>query len=159
LKRTIAVGHSSGGHLALWLAARPKIPASSDIYTKDPIPLTAAMSLDGPGDLKAMFAAQQMICGRPVITELMGGTPDEQPDRYRAASPAELLPTGVGVASFAGKAFGAQNATYEAAAIKAGDSVQTVTIPAAGHFVFIDPQSDVFPQVRTTVRRLLGLEK
>ena len=45
------------------------------------------------------------------------------------------------------------------AAIKAGDSVQTVTIPAAGHFVFIDPQSDVFPQVRTTVRRLLGLEK
>lgn len=159
LKRTMAIGHSSGGHLALWLAARPKIPASSDIYTKDPIPLTAAVNLDGPGDLKAMFASQQMICGRPVITELMGGTPDEQPDRYRAASPAELLPTGVGVASFAGKAFSAQNATYEAAAIKAGDSVQTVTIPTAGHFVFIDPQSDVFPQVRTTVRRFLGLLK
>lgn len=158
LKRTIAVGHSSGGHLALWLAARAKIPAASDIYTKDPIPLAAAVNLDGPGDLRAMLAAQQMICGRPVITELMGGTPDEQPDRYRAASPAELLPTGVSIASLAGKAFGAQNAAYEAAAIKAGDSVQAVTIPA-GHFVFIDPQSDVFPQVRTTVRRLLGLEK
>jgi acetyl esterase/lipase len=159
LKRAIAVGHSSGGHLALWLAARTKIAPSSDIYTKDPIPLTAAVSLDGPGDLNAMFLAQQSICGRPVITELMGGTPDEQPDRYRAASPAELLPTGVRVASLAGKAFAAQNATYEAAATKAGDSFQAVTIPTAGHFVFIDPQSDVFPQVRTTVRRLLGLEK
>lgn len=158
LKRTLAVGHSAGGHLALWLATRPKISASSDIYTKDPIPLTAAVSLDGPGDLKAMFAAQQMICGRPVITELMGGTPEEQPDRYRSASPAELLPIGVRVASLAGKVFGAQNATYEGAAIKAGDTVQAVTIPTAGHFVFIDPQSDVFPQVRATVRRLLGLE-
>jgi len=159
LKRTLAIGHSSGGHLALWLAARRRIPPSSDIYTKDPIPLSAAVSLDGPGDLKAMFAAQQAICGRPVITELMGGTPDEQPDRYRAASPAELLPTGLPVASIAGKAFGAQNATYEAAAIKAGDPLQAVAIPTAGHFVFIDPQSDVFPQVLTTVKRLLGLEK
>ena len=29
LSRVVAVGHSAGGHLALWLAARPKLPATA----------------------------------------------------------------------------------------------------------------------------------
>jgi hypothetical protein len=32
---------------------------------------------------------------RGVVAELLGGTPQEQPERYRQASPIELLPLGV----------------------------------------------------------------
>ena len=86
----------------------------------------------------------------------MGGSPDTRPDRYRAGSPAELLPIGVRIESLTGRVFGAQNAAYEAAATKAGDTVQATTIPTAGHFTFIDPQSDVWKQVMAAVRRTLG---
>ena len=159
LKRVLAIGHSAGGHLSLWLAARPKIPAGSEIYSKDPIRLTAAVNLDGPGDLKAMFEAQQQVCGRPVIADLMGGTPGEQPNRYHAASPAELLPLGVRLESFTGRVFGAQNEKYEAAAKAAGDTIRATMNPAAGHFVFIDPESQVWPEILATVRQLLSVEK
>ena len=33
LERVIAMGHSAGGHLALWLAGRPKIPPESPLYS------------------------------------------------------------------------------------------------------------------------------
>lgn len=159
LARVISIGHSAGGHLALWLAGRAKIPSASELHTANPLRLVAAVNLDGPGDLRAMAAAQESICGRPVITELMSGSPAEQPDRYRAASPAELLPLGVRIESLTGRVFGEQNAAFEAAAVKAGDSVQATTIPGAGHFVFIDPQSTVWPQVLTAAQRLLAVGK
>ena len=154
LKRLVSIGHSSGGHLAIWLAARSRIPASSELYTKDPIGLAGAINLDGPVDLKTMREAQAQICGRPVIDELMGGTPAEQADRYRAASPAELLPLGVPVESLTGKPFGSLNAAYEAAAVKLGDGLQAILIPG-GHFIFIDPQSEAWPQVLSSVRKLV----
>jgi acetyl esterase/lipase len=37
LTRVVAIGHSAGGHFALWLAARPKLPQSSELYVKDPV--------------------------------------------------------------------------------------------------------------------------
>jgi len=157
LKRVITIGHSAGGHFALWLAARPRIAASSELYKKDPLPLAGAINLDGPGDLRAMREAQEQICGRGVIDELMGGAPETQPDRYRAASPADLIPLGVATESLTGRAFGAQNAAYEAAARAKGDRAGAIAIPTATHFVFIDPQSTVWPQVAATVKRLLGM--
>jgi hypothetical protein len=100
---------------------------------------------------------QQPICGRPVISELLGGTPEEHPDRYRDASPIELLPHGIPQEVFAGRMFASLASPYETAAVKAGDVVRTTVLPTAGHFVFIDPESDVWPQVVTSVRRLLSL--
>ena len=157
LARVIALGHSAGGHFATWLAARAKLRPTSDLYVKDPLKLAGVVNLDGPADLKATLPLQQPICGRPVITELVGGTPDERPDRYRDASPVELLPLGVTQDVFAGRMFAQLASPYDAAAKSAGDTVQTTVLPAAGHFVFIDPQSDVWPQVVASVRRLLSL--
>ena len=67
LTRVIAIGHSAGGHLALWLAARPKIAKTSDLYLENPLRLTGAVDLDGPPDLKATIPLQQPVRG-PVIT-------------------------------------------------------------------------------------------
>jgi hypothetical protein len=55
----------------MWLAARPKLPASSELYSKDPLPLKGAVDLDGPGDLKVLLPMQQQVCGAPIITQLL----------------------------------------------------------------------------------------
>jgi acetyl esterase/lipase len=156
LTRVVAIGHSAGGHLVMWLAARPKLPKTSDLYMSNPLPLRGVVDLDGPTDLKATISVQQPICGSPVITNLLGGSPDEQPERYRAASPIELLPIGVRQEFFAGRMFAAQVAPYETAAKQAGDVLRTTVLANANHFVFIDPQSDVWPQVIAAVQRLLA---
>jgi acetyl esterase/lipase len=156
LKRVIAIGHSAGAHLALWLAARPKLPGTSDLFIRDPLRLAGVVSLDGPADLKATIPLQMPVCGRPVITDLIGGSPEEQPGRYRDASPIEALPLGVPQAFFTGRMFAAHSTPYDAAAKRAGDVVQIAAIPNADHFVFIDPKSEVWPQVMSSVRRLLS---
>ncbi len=153
LTRVVSLGHSAGGHLALWLAGRSKIPAGDELHSKDPLPIAAAFNLDGPGDLDAMLKAQMQVCGRPVITELMGGSAAERPERYRAASPLALLPFGARIFSFTGRAFGEMNAAFDAAAKNGGGAFELTIIPTAGHFVFIDPDSDVWPQILAAVLR------
>ena len=157
LDRVVAMGHSAGGHLVIWLAARRKLPPSSELYSKDPLPLRGVVDLDGPGDLKATLPMQQQVCGAPVITQLLDGTPEDRPQRYREASPIELLPLGVPQEFFAGRMFAKQAPAYEEAARSAGDKVNTVVLAQAGHFVFIDPGSAVWPQVVRSTRALLGL--
>jgi acetyl esterase/lipase len=70
LTRVISIGHSAGGHFALWLAARPKLPKTSELYSSDPLKLVGVVDLDGPGDLKATIPLQQPVCGSPVVTDL-----------------------------------------------------------------------------------------
>jgi acetyl esterase/lipase len=156
LTRVVAIGHSAGGHLVMWLAARVRLPRTSDLHTSNPLALTGVVNLDGPPDLKATIPVQQAICRAPVITNLMGGSPEEQSERYRAASPIELLPLGVRQEFFAGRMFAAQADPYEAAAKRAGDTLHSTVLPEAGHFVFIDPQSEIWPQVLAAVRRLVA---
>jgi acetyl esterase/lipase len=157
LKRVIAIGHSAGGHLAMWLAARPKIPADSDLYTKNPLPLAGAVNLDGPADLGAALSVEKQICGSPVITQMMGGTPAARADRYRAGSPVEMLPYGGQQVFLAGAMFGSQVEPYTEAAKKAGDNVAATHFAKAGHFLFIDPQSEIWPEVVKSVRRALSM--
>jgi hypothetical protein len=57
----------------------------------------------------------------------------------------------------AGRMFAEQVAPYEAAAKAAGDDVRSTSLPAAGHFVFIDPQSGEWLQVLKSVQELLGV--
>jgi acetyl esterase len=153
LKRVIAIGHSAGGPLAMWLAARPKLPKTSDLYLGNSLSLSGVINLDGPCDLNA-FLSRQAMCESPVITNLMGGSPVEQPQRYRDASPMELLPLGVRQEVFAGQLFAEEVPAYEQAAKAAGDTLRTTVLADPNHFVFIDPQSEVFPQVLAAVRRL-----
>lgn len=159
LKNAIAIGHSSGGHLAFWLAARGKLPKSSALYTNSPLPLKGVASVDGPPDLEADRAIEQSVCGGPVVTQFVGGTPAEFPDRYREGSASGLLPLGVRQELLlAGK----HNAEwiglfkqYVAAAEKAGDPVRMPVMEGAGHFDGINPQAPAWETVMGSVRSLL----
>jgi pimeloyl-ACP methyl ester carboxylesterase len=156
LSRVVAIGHSAGGHFALWLAVRHKLPKSSELYIADPLRLKGVVDLDGPGDLKALIPRQQSICGAPVITQLMGGTPEERGQRYREGSPVEMLPLGVPQEIFAGQMFAAPTPAYVEAAKHAGDTINANVAANAGHFVFIDPGSSTWPQVVKSIRVLLS---
>jgi acetyl esterase/lipase len=156
LTRVVAIGHSAGGHFVLWLAARHKLPASSELYMKDPLPLKGVVDLDGPGDLKATIPLQQPVCGAPVITQLIGGTPEERAQRYREGSPIEMLPLGVPQQIFAGRMFAALAPAYVEAARHAGDTVNAAVSEKAGHFVVIDPGSSTWPEVVKSIRAFLG---
>jgi hypothetical protein len=115
------------------------------------------VGLDGPADLKATIPLQQPICGAPVITDLIGGTPEQQPQRYHDGSPIELLPLGVRQVFFTGQMFAAHSAPYAAAVKQAGDAALVMPYPTAGHFTFIDPQSTIWPDVMKSVRQMLSM--
>jgi acetyl esterase/lipase len=93
LSRVVLIGHSAGGHLALWVAARRNLPESSPLSSGDPLMVRGVVSLAGISDLRA-FSAGSAYCNASV-PPLLGGAADTVPERYRQASPIELVPLGV----------------------------------------------------------------
>ncbi len=91
----------------------------------------------------------------------MGGTPDQHPDRYNAASPIQLLPTGARQVLVHGTDDDivpiSQAETYVNRARQLGDSASLVKLDHIGHFELIDPESDAWPTVANAVLSLLGL--
>lgn len=156
LGRVVTLGHSAGGHLALWLAARPRIPADDPLY--DPAPLTprAAVALAGVVDLRE---AWRLDLGDGAVRELMGGAPDEYPARYGAASPAALLPLGVPQGLVHGTADDrvpyALGRDYQARAVAHGDDARLITLEGADHFTLVDPHLREGRTVIETVSSLL----
>jgi acetyl esterase/lipase len=159
LSRVVSVGHSAGGHLALWLAARPRLPAGSVLHRDNPLRLRAAVALGGPGDLRDFTTYASEICGSPVIEQLLGGRPQDVPERYAQASPAELLPLGTKQLLIVGADDGVMPArarrAYLAAALNAGDKAEAVIVPG-GHFEVIAPSSTAWPIVREQILALVG---
>jgi len=84
LSRVIAAGHSAGGHLALWLAARNQFENGMTFAPAvPPVPLKGVLALAPAADLA--YLHQQDVCGS-VIDKLMGGSPADHPERYALAS-------------------------------------------------------------------------
>jgi acetyl esterase/lipase len=148
LTRVIASGHSAGGGFALWLAARRKIAPSSELYTKDPLPIRAVFGLAPAPDLEMVQAAG--TCGG-VIGKLMGGSPAEQEARYAAASLTRLVPVGVPqtlVFGLLDRQWTPVGRSYLARAQAAGDStIRVVELPESGHFEMVNPASSSWPAV------------
>ncbi len=157
LNRVVAVGHSAGGHLALWLAGRHRIPPGDPLHDPSPLPVRAAVSLAGVADLRR---AWELRLSRGVVQEFMGGPPDRCPERYAIASPIELLPLGVPQTLIHGTRD--ENVPLEISeryyteATLLGDEAKLVALPGAGHFELIDPQSQEWGVVAKEVLELLA---
>lgn len=93
--RIVVVGHSAGAQLGAWLATRAQRDTDSALYTPHPLRLTGVVALGGVMDMREFQARQRQTCGTPAIESVLGGLPDEVPERYRALSPIERLPLGV----------------------------------------------------------------
>lgn len=161
LTRVVVVGHSAGGHLGLSAAARPRLPQGSEIAAADPLTIKGAINLAGPVDLRDNIANYEAECAAPVITELLGGTPEVVPERYSQASPAALLPLGTPQALIWGEheTFMPRPLAeaYVAKAKAAGDAATLTIVQGAGHFEIASPNSAAWPVVRAEIRRLLEM--
>ena len=156
-ERAIALGHSAGGHLALWLAARAGLPGDDPLRGAAPLPLRGVVALAGIPDLAAYAAPSG--CGA-AVPGLLGGEPAAVRERLQRASPAEMLPLGVRQVLVIGSLdpiVPTQQARgYAAAARRAGDEVEIREVEGAGHFELVDPKHPAFGVVRDAVLDLLG---
>lgn len=141
--RVVTIGHSAGGHLALW-ATRPDTRVA----------VTHAVSLAGVVDLRE---AARLRLSSAVVHDLLGGTPEAVPERYAAASPAELLPLGVPQLLVHGERDDTVPVSisrdYTERARAAGDDVELVVDSRTGHFEHLDPSAGVWSAVRDWLDR------
>lgn len=152
LRRVAVSGHSAGGHLALWAAARDRLPAESPLRTTDPLPIRGVVSLAGIADLEAYRQSGPDACGGPsTIDGLVGVRQAGGRDVFADTSPPAMLPLGDRQLVISGALdpivpprFGEH---YAAAAVARGDAAGSVVIEGAGHFEVIDPTSAAWPLV------------
>jgi acetyl esterase/lipase len=160
LTRVIIVGHSAGGQLAMWVAARPKLPGNSPLYVDDPLHIQGVIDLAGNADMEAFIPHEQHGCGSAVVEELIGGKPVDVPERYNQTSAIKMLPLGVPQTLFWGKEDGlapiSLGESYTSAAKQAGDPVRLVSLPNAGHFEIASPLSATWPDVEGEISSLLA---
>jgi acetyl esterase/lipase len=144
LKRVIVIGHSAGGHLALWLGSRQK--------QRESLRLIAIVALAPVADLRR---AWDLGLGGTIVSEFLGGTPEQVPERYAATSPIEQLPFGVPQTLIHGtvddKVPYEISEHYVAVAQSRGDKARLVTLEGTGHFEIIDPRTEQFGTVRDVV--------
>ena len=152
LTRVVAVGHSAGGHLATWIAARGSISKSSPLYVRQPVALRGVVSLAGINDLKAYREKGPDACGGPgTIDALTAVKSRAGVDVYADTSPAQMLPIGTRLVILSGEldqivppAFGDE---FGLAAARSGDQVVVNTFPRTGHFELIDPSAEAWSAI------------
>jgi len=141
--RVVAVGHSAGGHLAVWAAGRPDAR----------VPLAAAVSQAGVLDLEV---AARTGVGQAAVPDLLGAEPDDAPERYTQADPIRHVPPPVPVLCVHARADDtvpySQSVAYVAAA---GDRAVLREVPG-DHFTVIDPTHESWRFVRDALPDLLG---
>jgi acetyl esterase/lipase len=128
VRRTIVLGHSAGGHLALWLAGEMS-------------ELAGVVSLGGVASLRLAF---EMGLGHHAVREFLGVTPSEAPDVYRSADP-EGRPSAVPRVLIHGSADDRVpiELSREYVRLRQGDAgpVKLVELAGGDHFDVADPQS------------------
>jgi len=145
-KRFVALGHSAGGQLALWLAAEQE-------------PLRGVVSLAGVADLRRAY---ELGLSNSVVRDLLEGSPDSVPERYDRYSPIERLPLRIPQRLIHGSLD--KNVPLEISqryvdkAQACGDDATLIALKDAEHFKLIDPRATEFEVVRNTVLKLLTNE-
>lgn len=150
LDRVAVAGHSAGGHLALWCGARRRLRA-------DPSPIRLSLAI-GLAPIADLGRAAALRVGGDVVAGFLGGPPDRVPERYRAASPKEMLPLGVPQLILHGTADDAVpielSRRYAETAQTAGDTIELVELQGMGHMEYLDPGSDAHAML---LRRLAAM--
>ena len=155
LERVIAVGHSAGGHLALWSAVRPHLSDGiPDPSTQ--VGVAGVVALAAVSDLQAGYSDG---IGNNAVEDFLRRSPAEGSERYAAADPARLLPLGTPQLVIHGvrdEAVPVQmSRDYVAAATAAGDPVTYEELPDAGHMELIDPTNAAWLRAASLLETLV----
>jgi len=151
LSRVIILGHSAGGHLALWLASQMNNDRTDEIVNPLLVPVQKIISLAGVSDLRKMWQIHEEQGLNSPVASFLGGSPEEVPERYRSASPIELVPLNVEQILIHGELDRHVpvdlSVDYYKRAVKQGDKVSLITLPEVEHFMVIDPSSSAWKSV------------
>jgi acetyl esterase/lipase len=133
----VVAGHSAGGHLALWVAAQ------------DAIEMVRVVSLAGVADVRSAWELQ---LSSGVAGEFIGGSPDDFPEQYSAASPIELLPIRAPQILIHGTEDAVVPFSMSEAFARKSRNARLVPLPGAGHSEVIDPTT---PEWQVVLRHLI----
>ena len=146
LNHVVGLGHSAGGQLVAWLAARRAAA----------VPLTGVVLQAGVLDLVAGSAAG---LGYGAVDAFLGGSPAQRPEAYAAASPIARVPLGVASVALHGTRDDLvpidQSQRFVAAASAAGDTSELRTFDG-DHFDPITVGTPAWGMCVDAVRRLTG---
>ncbi|GAA1072279.1 alpha/beta hydrolase [Kitasatospora arboriphila] len=150
--RVLLLGHSAGGHLALWAGLRHRLPEGSPGRTADVPRLTGVVALAPAADLRW---AHDLGSGRGAVADLLGGGPAQFAERYAAADPAAL--GGVEVPTVVVHGEQDENLPVGMARRYAEAAGARLLTPGnCGHFDLVDPRSAAWPLVAATLEDLLA---
>ncbi|HKU17529.1 MAG TPA: alpha/beta hydrolase [Steroidobacteraceae bacterium] len=154
VSRTVVVGHSAGGHLALWASLRDQLPAGSPLRSTNASIPGSVISLAGVPDLKAFGRFVPLLCGPGIIEKLAphGGSIDP----YADTSPAQLPPPRGPVVMVSGildRLVPPYVADDYARSMRRAHSkaVTLVEIPGAGHFDLVTPGTAAWKEVESRI--------
>jgi 3-dehydroquinate dehydratase type II len=153
--RVVTIGHSAGGHLALWLAARTGLSPDGPGAIPQVIP-RAGVGLAPVADLGAAYSAG---IGDAAVEAFLHRAPAEDPDTYGLADPARLLPMGVRQLIVHGDADQevpvSLSEDYVGKAADAGDAVVFHELTGADHDSLIDPTGEAWESIAREIGELL----
>ncbi|WP_328845665.1 alpha/beta hydrolase [Streptomyces sp. NBC_00258] len=153
-RRMVVTGHSAGGQLALWAAARHLLPADAPWRLDRPAPLRGVVALAPIADFTV---AEKLDVCSGAAHQLLGGEA-KFGERQSYADPALLLPTGIATTLVQGRTDvvvpQAVAEAYADAAAKAGEVVGLTLLEDVGHFPLIDPAADACAVVAEEIAQL-----
>jgi len=158
LQRLVAVGHSAGGQLVQWMAARGRIPASSPLYAPRSLPVRRVVSLGGLADLRREQALIKSSCDRE-LAELAGSPSQARPDVFSDTNAGDLLPNDSHTILVTGEFDKVSPPRvahdFAARARAAGDRAEVVILPGAGHYDEVAATSRSWPLVLRSIEQAL----
>jgi acetyl esterase/lipase len=146
LARTVVMGHSAGGQLALCLAAHE---AS----------VSKVVCLAGVVDLRRAY---ELHLSHDAVAEFLHGTPREVPDHYREADPMEFSIPHAKQRIIQGSVDDVVPSVFSRDYVAAKEKrtggekedVHLLEIAGAGHFDLIDPESTAWKSIEKTLMQL-----
>jgi acetyl esterase/lipase len=151
LDSVTVIGHSAGGHLALWAAGRERLVHGAPGYIdgEPRVRLKCVIAQAGVCDLAGAYRRWHGGAAQA----LMGGPPEDFPERYAAGDPMQLLPLSIPALLIHGtldETVSVELArSYQRAALAAGGVVELIEIPgeAGRHRAHIDPRGQAWAAV------------
>lgn len=157
--RIVAFGHSAGGHLALWLAGRHNLPASSPLRMNNPLKITGVVNSGGLADLKASAPVTQPECLSRIMGKLTGEVSSTRSNVFSDTSPVELLPLGARQVSVNGHrdliAPQVLGEGYTRKAKAAGDNAEVIVVLNTGHVELVAPGTEAFNTEMAKLKEML----
>ncbi|WP_235659244.1 alpha/beta hydrolase family protein [Mycobacteroides abscessus] len=147
----LVVGHSAGAQLAVWAGTRHKL-FDDEVGSRPRFRPTRVVSLAGPLDM--VYAATH---GDDRITAVLGGTPEQVPDRYTSVDPIQNIDPGTPVSALHGthdNVVAPENSQrYALAAHNQGGRATVHLLPGENHTSIVSPNSPAYQQVLDTIAR------